>query len=333
MNQDVQRAQLKNDILKISAASFQETALSVFRYQAQFNKVYAEFLSLLGCSPTKVKSLAEIPHLPISLFKSRAIQTGDWPAAQVFSSSGTTGSTTSRHLARDLSFYAQMSIRGFHQFYPPLETMAVLALLPSYLERSNSSLVFMVQEFMKSSHPLSGFFLHDLEALVAQLALCRQGGVPVLLIGVSFALLDLAERYQLDLSEAIVMETGGMKGRRKEITRTALHQRLCDSFATEVIHSEYGMTELFSQGWSLGNGVFRCNATMKVSTREITDPFAGTPNGRTGVLNIIDLANLDTISFIATDDLGKVYRDGSFEVLGRMDGSDIRGCNLLVGDI
>ena len=317
--------------MEITAASFAATALAVFQYQARFNPLYARFLSLLGHSPEKIRRIGEIPHLPIGLFKKHSIQTGDWPPEMVFSSSGTTGAQTSRHFIRDLDWYRQISLRGFRQFYPPLSSFCILALLPSYLERSGSSLVFMVEEFMKHSHPYSGFFLDDLDQLLERHRQCRAENIPVLLIGVSFALLDLAEKSPNDLQDCIIVETGGMKGRRRELTRQELHQQLCSAFGCSTIHSEYGMTELLSQAWSKGEGLFEPSATMRLSAREINDPFAQVAYRRTGVLNIMDLGNLDTISFIATDDLGKVYEDGTFEVLGRMDGSDLRGCNLLLG--
>ncbi len=326
------RLQLKNDILQTTAASFKQTALDVFQYQATHNPLYAEFLSLLEVSPKKISDLSQIPFLPISLFKNYQIQTGEWSPQAVFTSSGTTGAQTSRHLVRDLDFYRAISLRGFHTFYPPLSNFCILALLPSYLERQGSSLVFMVQEFMKMADPRSDFFLDDMEALRARVLECRKEGIPILLIGVSFALLDLGEMGALDLRGEVVMETGGMKGRRRELTRKELHDQLKRAFLGEHIHSEYGMTELMSQGWSQGDGRFLASPSMQVRTRELTDPFSETAFGRPGALNIIDLGNLDTIAFVATDDLGRVYEDGSFEVLGRLDGSDIRGCNLLVGE-
>ena len=220
---------------------------------------------------------------------------------------------------------------GFEAFYGAVADYCVLGLLPSYLERSGSSLIAMVDHFIQlSKHPKSGFFLYDHAALADVLRQCQKTQQPTLLIGVSFALLDFAEQYSLDLSRITIMETGGMKGRRKEITRQVLHTILQDAFQVDVIHSEYGMTELLSQGYSKGKGIFYPTPTMKVLAREITDPFAVQKNNKTGVLNIIDLANLDSCAFIATDDLGKVAVDGSFEILGRLDSSDVRGCNLMV---
>ncbi|MEO1409745.1 MAG: acyl transferase [Bacteroidota bacterium] len=326
------RNQLKNAILRVDAASFEATALAVFRYQARYNPLYARYLSLLGRKVAEVERLAQIPHLPIGLFKNRAIQTGDWTAEVVFTSSGTTGAQTSRHFIRDLAFYEAICERGFRQFYPPLDDYCLLALLPSYLERSGSSLVYMVQHFMRFSRPESGFFLHDTEALVQRLAACRRRGIPVLLMGVSFALLDLAERFALDLEGVRVVETGGMKGRRRELTRAELHATLRRGLGIPEVHSEYGMTELLSQAWSRGKGIFEAAPTMRVSLREVTDPFAQPGWGRVGAINICDLGNLDSISFIATDDLGRQWEDGRFEVLGRLDGSDVRGCNLLLGE-
>ncbi len=327
-----QRRQLQNDILQVDAASFEATALAVFRYQAQYNPLYAKFLSLLGLSPDSIGQLDQIPHLPIGLFKNYTIQTGEWEAEVIFTSSGTTGSQTSRHYIRDLAFYEKITERGFQAFYPPLDKYCLLALLPSYLERSGSSLVYMVQHFMRYSRPESGFFLDNTAQLLARIEICQSEGIPIMLIGVSFALLDLAERQGLDLSGVRVVETGGMKGRRRELTRTELHQALRTGLGIAEVHSEYGMTELLSQAWSRGRGIFEASPTIRVRLREVTDPFSRPNWGKVGAINICDLGNLDSISFIATDDLGRQWEDGRFTVLGRLDGSDVRGCNLLVGE-
>ena len=321
-------------IQQLEPSQFERLALDVFQYQAAQNPVYRRYLELLGIPVAEVKTLAQIPFLPISFFKTHDLQTGVWSPEQVFSSSGTSGQSTSRHALRDEMFYQENAARGFAHFYGPVEKYAVLALLPSYLERSGSSLVFMADDFIRrSAYPQSGFFLYDTDELRRQLADSLAQGQPTLLLGVSFALLDVAEQYPMDLSGAIIMETGGMKGRRREITRAELHQQLAQAFQVPAIHSEYGMTELLSQAYSKGEGRFQPAPTMRVFTREITDPLALQKAGRTGVLNIIDLANLDTISFIGTDDLGRCYPDGSFEVLGRLDASDVRGCNLMVADV
>ena len=325
---------LKRRVEDISKKKFNALALDIFLYQSRYNPLYRQFLNLLGTSPKGIKNIEDIPFLPIQFFKSRDIQTGAWKPSLTFTSSGTTASTTSRHLLRDPEFYKKNARRGFAHFYGPAGNYCVLALLPSYLERTGSSLVFMAEDFIRQSrYPQSGYFLYNTEELVGILADCKKNAIPTLLLGVSFALWDLAEQYSLDLSGITVMETGGMKGRRRELTRDELHHILKTAFQVEAIHSEYGMTELLSQAYSQGGGLFRPGPTMRVLAREITDPFAIQQPGKTGALNIIDLANLDTISFIATDDLGRVYEDGSFEILGRLDASDARGCNLLVADV
>ncbi|MFN8305018.1 MAG: acyl transferase [Saprospiraceae bacterium] len=325
-----ERADLLPLLANLTSERFEAVALEVFRYQAAKNRLMAEWLRLLGRRPDAIGHYSEIPFLPIQFFKTRTIKTGDWPEETVFTSSSTTGQTPSMHFVRCLDYYLENTRRGFSAQYGPPEDWCVLALLPAYLERSGSSLVVMADDMIRrSKHPESGFFLHDLDRLALVLQQCRAKKTPTLLLGVSFALLDLAERYPADLSGITVMETGGMKGRRKELTRHELHETLRRAFRLDTIHSEYGMTELFSQAYSRG-GRFRPAGTMRVVATEANDPFALAPEGRTGVLNIVDLANLDTCSFIATEDLGKVYADGSFEVLGRLDVAEIRGCNLMV---
>jgi hypothetical protein len=314
-----------------SPAFFDDLAMDVFREQASRNPVYARYLELLGCDTTAVQYPGQIPFLPISLFKTHLLRTGEWTPEMHFTSSGTTAKTASRHDVRKLEVYLQNTERGFRHFFGPVEGYAVLALLPSYLERQGSSLVAMAGHFIRrSGYPESGFFLHQYDALIRHIDLLMEKRVPTLLLGVTFALLDLAERGPFRWSGLMVMETGGMKGRRREMVREEVHRRLCAAFAVDRVYSEYGMTELFSQAYSMGDGLFRPAPGMRVQARQITDPFAAPPLGKTGVLNIIDLANLDTISFVATDDLGRVFPDGSFEVLGRLDHSDLRGCNLLV---
>lgn len=259
--------------------------------------------------------------------------TEGWQPEMVFSSSGTTGMTTSRHLLRDTTAYIDNTLLGFQKFYGAVEDWCVLALLPAYLEREGSSLVYMAEAFIqRSKYSESGFFLHNMTELSAILARNQAQNRPTLLLGVSFALWELAETHPQNLSNIVIMETGGMKGRRKEITRTALHEILCTAFQTTAIHSEYGMTELLSQAYSKGNGIFSPAPTMRILVRDATDPLTILPPRKAGCINVIDLANLATCSFIATDDLGKVDEQGDFEILGRIDTSDVRGCNLLVVD-
>ncbi|MFQ5446919.1 MAG: acyl transferase [Saprospiraceae bacterium] len=329
MSYEQQRELIFQKVRNIVPESFEALALEVFRFQAVHNPVYARYLSLLKIDFQKVGSAGSIPFLPIQLFKNHSVKTGDWEEETTFTSSGTTGAAASRHPVRDVSFYLKNAVAGFRHFYGDPAGYCILALLPSYLERTGSSLVCMAEHFIQhSSYPQSGFFLKNTDELLQVLAASRPK--KALLLGVSFALLDLAERHQPDFRGVVVMETGGMKGRRRELTRHELHGILKKAFNVSAIHSEYGMTELFSQAYSKGEGRFLPAPTMRVFSREITDPLTAQQPGKTGVLNIIDLANFDSCSFIATDDLGRVFSDGSFEVLGRLDNSDIRGCNLMV---
>ena len=322
---------LKKAVLSLQKESFESLALEVFQYQARFNPVYAEYLSLLSIRPESVKVLTEIPFLPIQLFKNHKIISGQVLNDFCFESSGTTGSIPSCHYVSDLEFYNKISQIGFEKQFGPLNQYCFLALLPSYLERQHSSLVHMVAHFIsQSQYKESGFFLDDQQALVNRLERCIEQKVPTILIGVSFALLDLAESYPMPLHKTVLMETGGMKGRRKEMTRSELHRQLCTAFQLEDIHSEYGMTELLSQSYSKGKGLFFPSMSKQLLLRDPTDPFQVSRTGRRGVLNIVDLGNIDSCSFIATDDLGNIYADGSFEVLGRLDDSELRGCNLLI---
>lgn len=331
MSNKKQRDQVVDKIQKVTEENFDQIALEIFQYQIQFNPFYAAYVSLLNVDCQKVNRVESIPFLPIQFFKNHTIKTGNWTADRIFTSSGTTASMTSTHELFSPNFYKKNAQLGFETFYGAVKDYCVLALLPSYLERSGSSLIFMVADFIEQSkYSESGFFLNNVEELLEILTQLQNRNVPTLLIGVSFALLDLAEKMPQNLGNTIIMETGGMKGRRKEITRPELHAILKKGFHATAIHSEYGMTELFSQAYSQGNGLFSPSPTMRVLTREVTDPLNLQKAGKTGVLNIIDLANLDTCSFIATDDLGKVYEDNSFEILGRLDASDVRGCNLLV---
>lgn len=313
--------------------TFETCCLAVFNYQYQQNPVYHTYCKLLKKHPDNIKTSAGIPYLPIEFFKSKSVVTAKQKAKDpiIFTSSGTTGSTISRHIVADITIYERSFLRAFEHFYGPIAQYCVLALLPSYLDRQGSSLIYMANDFIhRSNHKESGFYLSNIEALKQQLVRLDNEGTKILLLGVSFALLDFAETYGLSLKNTIVMETGGMKGRRKEMIRSALHQGLCEGFGVEHIHSEYGMTELLSQAYSKGNGIFKCPPWMQVSTRDTEDPLTPQAVGKTGGLNIIDLANVHSCAFIATQDLGKTYADGSFEVLGRFDHSDVRGCNLMV---
>jgi phenylacetate-coenzyme A ligase PaaK-like adenylate-forming protein len=313
-----------------SVEEFNALALEVFKFQFENNKVYRSFCDLLYIHPSDVKKTEDIPFLPIGFFKTHEVLSSAQKPVISFSSSGTTGSVTSKHHVTDLSIYEKSYLSGFRQFYDTIEDYVVLALLPSYLEREGSSLIYMVDDLIKKSkHPESGFYLNNLDEINEKLIALDQSGQKVLLIGVSFALLDLIEEYQFQLNNTIVMETGGMKGRRKEIIRPELHQLLKDGFGVSEIHSEYGMTELLSQAYSKGNGIFECPPWMKVLTRDTEDPLSIQKANRTGGVNVIDLANMNSCSFIATQDLGKTHNDDSFEILGRFDHSDIRGCNLM----
>ncbi len=317
----------------VAQTHFEALALEVFAYQYKYNDFYRQYCSLLGKDLSKVSTIREIPFLPIQFFKNQILKTGDWTQNEtIFTSSGTTGAATSQHFVRNLQFYKEISILGFEAQYGSIENYCVLGLLPSYLERTGSSLIAMVDAFIKlSKHAASGFFLNNHAELAKILRGCAEKKIPTLLIGVSFGLLDFVEQYQIDFPEIIVMETGGMKGRRREMIRSELHDEIKKGFNCPHIHSEYGMTELFSQGYSKHSGRFEPTPTMRILTREINDPLSiTTKNGQLGVINALDLGNLDTCSFIATDDLGRVFNNNQFEVLGRLDTSDIRGCNLLV---
>jgi hypothetical protein len=317
-------------LYSLNEESFGNIALSVFRHQVQHNDLYKRYVALLGIDPITVSKVEDIPFLPISFFKSHAIQTGNWKPETEFRSSGTTGMVRSRHLIGDLKFYLQNAERCFVHFFGDLQHYHFLALLPSYLERNDSSLVAMMNHFIeRSGSPKSGFYLHNPEQLIRDAEALRGDGRKIMVWGVAFALLDLAERYGPDLSHCIVVETGGMKGRRAEITRSQLHEILCRGLNVGNVVSEYGMTELLSQAYALKNGDFQCPPGMRVVVRDVTDPLSRGISG-TGGLNFIDLANFQTISFLETEDLGKINTDGSFSVVGRMDNSDVRGCNLLV---
>lgn len=320
------------DIFTISSAKqFEKIALKVFRFQYENNTIYREFCDLLKTDKGAVKSLEQIPFLPIQFFKSHEVLSSHEPVQETFTSSGTTGMITSKHLITDVSLYEQSYRNAFSEFYGNIEDYAVLALLPSYLERTGSSLIYMVQDLIElSNNENSGFYLHNYDELISKLLELDAAGQNVLLIGVTYALLDLIETKKFQLKNTIIMETGGMKGKRKEIIREELHQILCEGFGVSSIHSEYGMTELLSQAYSLGNGIFECPSWMHILIRDPEDAITYVDPGKTGGINVIDLANINSCSFIATQDLGKKYPNNTFEVLGRFDNSDIRGCNLMV---
>ena len=320
------------DIFSISGKKdFEKITMKVFRYQYENNLVYQQFCNLIHRNPSNVKSVNEIPFLPIQFFKSHEVLSSKEIIQQTFTSSGTTGMQTSRHLVTDITIYQESYRKGFSEFYGNIENYCVLALLPSYLEREGSSLIYMVEDLIElSNHPDSAFYLHNYNELIQKLEELDNAGQNVLLIGVTYALLDLVEQHQFDLKNTIIMETGGMKGKRKEMIREELHNILCNGFGVPTIHSEYGMTELLSQAYSLGNGIFECPPWMQIIIRDPEDALTLLPQGKNGGINVIDLANINSCSFIATQDLGKKYPNHSFEVLGRFDNSDIRGCNLMV---
>ena len=323
---------LSDRIFEISNdEQFQELALEVFQYQAAENPVYKAYLNHLGILPGRVGTKEDIPFLPIEFFKKHRVVTGNLAHEVIFESSGTTGEDTSKHYICDLQLYHQSFTSTFRMYYGDPSRYCILALLPSYLERKHSSLVYMASELISlSGHPSSGFFLNEYKGLINQLEILEKARQPTLLFGVSFALLDLAENFPLELKNTIAMETGGMKGRREEMTREELHERLCLGFKLGFIHSEYGMTELLSQAYSKKDGIFRTPPWMKILIRDPYDPLSMMSRDSSGGINIIDLANLYSCSFLATQDIGKIAPDGSFEVLGRFDNSDIRGCNLML---
>lgn len=320
----------ETQLYAVNEDSFENIALSLFRFQAQHNSLYRQYIDFLGINPARVASVDELPFLPISFFKHHAIQTGNWIPQGEFHSSGTTGQSVSRHLIRDLTFYRQNAERCFAHFFGAPETYHFLAMLPSYLERAESSLVAMMNHLIeRSGSPFSGYYLHDYDRLIRDAGKLRNHGGQVMIWGVTYVLMELAERYKPDLSHCILVETGGMKGRRPEITREELHTFLRESLNVGKVVSEYGMTELQSQAYSLQDGRFFCPPGMKVVVRDVSDPLERGIGG-IGALNFIDLANFHSIAFLETEDLGKINNDGSFSVVGRMDNADIRGCNLLV---
>jgi phenylacetate-coenzyme A ligase PaaK-like adenylate-forming protein len=315
---------------EINTENFEQYALSVFRYQYEHCSVYHDFVTAIGRNPDTVQSLKAIPFLPISFFKTHTIVSGEFTPEVIFESSGTTSTQNSKHLVKDTGLYQESFLIAFEQFYGDPQDYVFLCLLPSYLERGNSSLVYMADELIRKSGRFeSGFYLNEWEQLALILQQLKQKKQKVMLLGVTFALLDFAEQYPMDLSGITVMETGGMKGRREEWTREQVHYFLKEKWNLSQVHSEYGMTELLSQAYSKGDGVFNAASTTKVFVRDENDPFEIKTSG-SGCLNIIDLANIHSCSFIATDDISKLAADGSFEVLGRLDNSALRGCSLMV---
>lgn len=321
----------QKQLYDVNARSFADIALELFGYQSKYNPVYQSYLQHLKVDPAGISTLESIPFLPISFFKRHYIKTGAWTEQAVFESSRTTGATPSTHLVVDKQFYLDHAVRCFQHFFGDLNKYHFLALLPSYMERQNSSLIAMIDHFMQvSGSRFSGYYLNDYEKLVADMEHLRSDTDRKTIVwGVSFALLDLAEKGPTDFSDCLIFETGGMKGRRRELVRNEFHKILQSRLKVTKVFSEYGMTELFSQAYSLGNA-FTCSPSMRVIGRDLTDPFRKGLTGETCALNVIDLANWHSIAFIETEDLGKVYADGSFEVNGRMDNSDLRGCNLMV---
>lgn len=322
-------AEWNHKIFTVTEAGFDALALDVFRFQYANNEVYHAFSDAVGCHPDEVDCTEKIPFLPVRFFKSHRVVTTQFEPEAIFESSGTTGMINSRHYIKDLALYEESFLKGFELVYGPASDWCILGLLPAYLERKGSSLVYMVEKLIGlSQHAMSGFYLNEYEQLITLLAELEKRKQKTLLVGVTFALLDLAEKISMPLQHTVIMETGGMKGRRREMIRDEVHYQLKNAFSAEVIYSEYGMTELLSQAYSKGDGIFNCPPWMKIILRDDEDPFLLKRQG-SGTINVIDLANIWSCSFIATDDAGRIRPDNSFEVLGRIDGSDLRGCSLL----
>jgi hypothetical protein len=328
---------LRNEILNRTVGNFTELALKVFNFQYLYNDMYRSYCNLLRVNPSQINSLEKIPYLPIQFFKSKVIKTTSFAEEIIFESSGTTGSINSKHFVKEKALYEESYLKTFRQFYGAETNYSIIGLLPSYLERQGSSLVYMVDDLIKKSgHALSGFYLYDYEKLKAVLLKNEAAKQPTILIGVTYALIDFAEKNTMQFQHTIVIETGGMKGRREELTRKEVHNILSSKLGLQNIHSEYGMTELLSQAYSKENGIFNCPAYMQVLVRSEEDPFdicaivSTNKAFEMGAINIIDLANLYSCSFIATDDVGKIYADNSFEIMGRLENSDIRGCGLMI---
>jgi hypothetical protein len=321
---------LKQRLKSITRATFSDLALDVFRFQYYNNSIYRQFVDLLKVSPMDVKYVEQIPFLPIQFFKTHQVVSSSLLPSKIYESSGTTGMVPSRHYVFDESFYFDVAKVIFENQYGPLSQYHILALLPNYLQKGNSSLVAMVNHFMNFTGNESGFYLDELDKLQSKVKELINRGERFVLWGVTYALLDFAEDFSVDIGQNLVMETGGMKGRKKELVKDEVHAFLQEHLGVKNVNSEYGMTELFSQAYSLGNGRYEPGFSMKVLIREVNDPLSYTTEGRRGGINIVDLANIDTCSFIATEDLGHLNADGTFEILGRFDSSDARGCNLMV---
>lgn len=323
--------EFEHKIFTAGEEGFSALALETFHFQYRHNAVYKAFVDALHTDISAIQLVEQIPFLPIQFFKSQTVTTGTFSPEAVFESSGTTTSINSRHEVKKLSVYIESFRKGFEREYGNTADYCILGLLPSYLERQHSSLVVMVDQLIKDSrHPKSGFYLYEHEKLADTLKELEAKKQPTLLIGVTFGLLDFAENFQLSLQHTLIMETGGMKGRREELTRFQVHEKLKAAFGVDKIHSEYGMTELLSQAYSKGDGLFECPPWMKILVREEDDPFSVSSQSLSrGVINVIDLANIYSCSFIATDDAGRLYDNGMFEVLGRVDNSDVRGCSLM----
>ncbi|MCG8308815.1 MAG: acyl transferase [Cytophagales bacterium] len=320
---------LKSNVFQINDQNFEHSALKLFRFQYRNNSIYREYISNLNISVEGIDSVDKIPFLPIRFFKSHKILSTDFTPEKVFVSSGTTG-IPSKHYMEDLNFYEKISSHTFRSFFGEIHDAIIMGLLPSYLERDDSSLVYMVGSFIRQSGSTdSGFYLDNLDDLVSRIRYVSETGKTIYLFGVTFALLKLAENYDIDAGNLVILETGGMKGTGRELIRHELHAKLKSSFKTQRIYSEYGMTELLSQAYMKSDGLFRAPPWMKVFIRELHDPFSYVSNGKTGVINIIDLANVHSCAFIETEDLGAMYT-GGFQVLGRVDNSDLRGCNLML---
>ena len=337
LKEPVKNIDLEKRVFAASADNFNALALELFRYQYDQNTIYRQYCDALKTDARSIDTLHKIPFLPISFFKTHAVKTTEFEAESVFESSGTTQTGNSKHFVKDNSLYRKSFTSCFEKFYGPAANKCILGLLPSYLEREGSSLVMMADDLIKkTNNPLSGFYLYDHDKLHRTILHNELRKFPTLLIGVTYALLDFAQKYHLQLRHTIIMETGGMKGRKEEMTRQQVHHFLQQQLGVSLVHSEYGMTELLSQAYSKGDGIFHCPAWMKVLLRDEDDPLqiiiprAENEKPLTGVMNIIDLANIYSCSFIATEDVGKLYQNGSFEVLGRLDSSDVRGCSLML---
>ena len=330
LNNLLDHTKFHQELFEFNKFSFEDKALALFQLQYANNLVYKDFVDRMGCNPNEVDELTKIPFLPIRFFKSHSIIAEGFEPELVFESSGTTGMVNSQHLVHDVSIYKQSFIEGFKQFYGNPEEWVIIGLLPAYLERQGSSLVYMVNDLIAlSKNTDSGFYLYEYEQLYQLLLQLELKQQKVLLIGVTFALLDFSEQFEMNLKHTMIMETGGMKGRRKEMTRVEVHEQLTKRLGLQTIHSEYGMTEMLSQSYSYGEGIFYPSKTMKVMVRSEDDPMEVLAEG-TGIINVIDLSNMYSCAFIATEDVGRFNADGSFEVQGRVDNSDIRGCSLLM---